>query len=622
MSENVFFDIENINEIKEYINSPRKFIENFCYITTKGAEFKLLKLNKAQSMVMDYVEECLREKRPVRVRILKSRQLGMSTFISALGFWWATMNEYSSYAVVAHKEDSTRSIFDKNRIFYENLPVSLRPKTNRFNSESISYDYINDGEKGGGLKSKIFFGTAGGSELFRGETILFMHKSEKAFWENVDILNKSLNATVPTLPFTAIFDETTANGYNHFKDEWDASIRGENNYKPFFFGWDVDDTCVMEVEEGFKLMPIEEEYMLINDLTLEQMRWRRYKITNDFGYTLKDIELNEIDDFKQEYPLTPEEAFISSGGNVFNKITIEEGIKYAKNVKILEKRDIESVPMSEKLYIYEYPEIEEITDYDQVAEFSEEEQKYIYVDTDLIVGVRYRFANYLIAIDTSGSGQDRNVISVWHTAKKRKVAQWIRKTISEELLAKVAVEVAKIYNNAMIAPEVNFSHSLVGFIVDVEGYKNLYIMENFTRVDKRKETIEYGWHTNTATKPLLVSNMKKALNEDPTILPDIECWREIEYYMQKKSPSGKDIFEPASKKHHDDVLMSSMIGRFLCDSFMVNQGYTTTRNKDFFKLPKQKDILNDIIKGGSGWTFENQAKKSNKLKKGVFRNNA
>ena len=619
MSE-VKLDLTNMKDIKEYIGEPRKFIENFCYIVTKNATFELLKLNKPQSIVMDYVEDCLKNKKPIRVRILKARQMGFSTYISALGFWWATMNETSSYAVVAHKEDSTKSIFDKNRIFYENLPLALRPKTNRFNSETISYDYIGKSGVSDGLKSRIFFGTAGGSELFRGETILFMHKSEKAFWENVDVLNKSLNASVPQLPFSAIFDESTANGFNHYKDEWDSSVKGINDYKPFFFGWNIMDDYVMEVEENFEFLPIEEEYMLINDLTREQMRWRRAKLVNDYSYDLTDIALDDIDHFKQEYPLTPEEAFISSGRSVFNSKIVAEGLAWSRKNRPIASYEIESIPIREELVVYEEPEMEEIIEYDQIVEFDVEAQKYVYKDTELMVGKSYRYANYLIAIDTSGSGMDWNVITVWHTYKKVKVAQWRKHTINEEDLAKVAVEIARYYNNAMIAPEINFSHSLVGFIEDL-GYDNLYIGESFTRIDKKKETLEYGWKTTTVTKPLLVSSMKKALNDNFKMCPDVEFWEEAEYYLQAKSPSGKDTYN-ASSGHHDDTVMSSMIGRFLCDSIMVKQNYTISKDKMIFK-DMRKHNLNDImVSKGRGLLVGSNQKKSKTYKKGVFRNDA
>ena len=71
--------------------------------------------------------------------------------------------------------------------------------------------------------------------------------------------------------------------------------------------------------------------------------------------------------------------------------------------------------------------------------------------------------------------------------------------MSEEYLAKIAVEIARYYNNALIAPEVNFSHAICDYMID-EGYENLYITENLARVDKKKESVQYGWQTTKAKR--------------------------------------------------------------------------------------------------------------------------
>ena len=130
--ENIFNNLETYASV---IDSPRTFIENFCYITTKDGRFTLLKLNEPQKKLMDMVEKALKEKRPVRIRVLKARQMGFSTLISALGFWWSGMHENMNYAVVAHKDTSASSIFEKNKVFYDNLPRAMKPQVDRFNSE-------------------------------------------------------------------------------------------------------------------------------------------------------------------------------------------------------------------------------------------------------------------------------------------------------------------------------------------------------------------------------------------------------------------------------------------------------------------------------------------------------
>ena len=84
--------------------------------------------------------------------------------------------------------------------------------------------------------------------------LTFLHKSEKAFWDdNGGLLDKSLNATVPKLPGTFIIDETTANGYNRFKDEWDRSVRGENDYTAIFLAWYLSEEYALKTPKGFAM---------------------------------------------------------------------------------------------------------------------------------------------------------------------------------------------------------------------------------------------------------------------------------------------------------------------------------------------------------------------------------
>jgi len=348
----------NIEKYEEILGNPRSFIENFCYITTKNGKFQKLKLNYPQDRLMRVVEEGLRKKEPIRVRVLKARQMGFSTLISALGFWWAAMNENSAYAVVAHKDQSASSIFEKNKVFYDNLPKALRPRTNRFNSERISFniDGADDFSEVRGLRSKIFFGTAGSGELFRGETILFLHKSEVAFWDDKGgSLKKSLNATVPYVPFSVIIDETTANGYNEFKDAWDRSVRGQDSYVPLFVGWNEMKEYAVEPPKDFELTEKELSLQMDHDLTDAQLFWRRRKIADDF-------DGNELW-FQQEYPFTPEEAFIASGMGVFDGEMIKQGYENVR--KPIRKQEIENVVLREKLLIWEEPETREEVEYEQ-----------------------------------------------------------------------------------------------------------------------------------------------------------------------------------------------------------------------------------------------------------------
>jgi len=597
-SKNPFLKIEDYEKV---LGNPRMFIENFCYITTKGGKFELFKINEPQDRLMKLIEKQLAEKRPIRIRVLKARQMGFSTLISAIGFWWAAMNENSAYAVVAHKESSASSIFEKNKIFYDNLPKALKPRVNRFNSEKISFNI--DGEQNvgevNGLRSKIFFGTAGGGELFRGETILFLHKSEIAFWEDKNgVLKKSLNATVPYNPFTAIIEETTANGYNEFKDDWDRSVRGDDDYTPLFIGWNELKEYQMTPPPDFKPTERELKLQMDYDLSDAQIYWRRYKINNDYGG-------NEMW-FQQENPLTPEEAFISSGQGVFDGEVIKQG--YLNSEKPKFEREIKSELVREKLLVWEEPEMKELVEYQQLTRFNEEKQEYEYYDGDIEIGRTKVFANYTIGVDTSGMGADFNQVVVWHNIKKKMVARIGIKNISEERLANVVVEVAKYYNDALVVPEVNYSHAICDYMMAL-GYQNIYITENMARIDKKGGSMEYGFKTTRLTKPPIISNLRALLNENPSAIPDKQFWYETEYYVLQNVATNT---MNSVGGHHDDIIMANAIAYYACNSFQSKQQYTHRKTK--YENPANNAIM-DIIKRA-------EKQKTNKLKKGVFKNNA
>jgi hypothetical protein len=598
MAENKFLNIEAYESV---LGNPRKFIENFCYITTKDGKFELFKINEPQDKLMQVIEKQLTEKKPIRIRVLKARQMGFSTLISAIGFWWSAMNENSAYAVVAHKDSSASSIFEKNKIFYDNLPKALKPRVNKFNSERISFNVDGDQMTGEvkGLRSKIFFGTAGGGELFRGETILFLHKSEIAFWEDKQgVLKKSLNATVPYAPFSAIIEETTANGYNEFKDDWDRSIRGQDEYIPLFVGWNELKEYRMNPPPNFQPTERELQLQMQHDLTDEQIYWRRFKIDNDYGG-------NELW-FQQENPLTPEEAFISSGQGVFDGDTIKKGYENARPP--IREMELKSQLIREKLKIWEEPESKEIVEYQQLARFNTTKQQYEYYDGPLETGRTTVFANYTIGVDTAGMGADFNQMVVWHNVKKKMVARLGVKNISEERLASIVVEIARYYNDALVIPEVNYSHAICDYMMAL-GYDKIFLTESMARIDKQKGSMEYGFKTTRLTKPPIISTLRALLNEVPDAIPDRDFWFETEYYVLQNVATNT---MNAVSGHHDDIIMANAIAFYGCNSFQAKQNYTHRKIK--YANEENNAIMNIVRKA--------ERKTSKKLKKGVYNNNA
>jgi hypothetical protein len=574
-------------DYKNTLFSPRWFMENLLYIVDKKNNLVKFKLNEEQSKMLEHIEFCLENDLPIRMIVLKARQIGATTFFSALGFWFTAMNRNITYGIVAHLLKSAESIFQKCKVYYNNIPKELQPATTQMSSEGITFDRKN----GMGINSKIQFATVS-EGVFRGQTLSFLHLTECAFWEgNVQAIENSLAPTVSINPRTIIVRESTANGYNFFKDDWDRAVNGKSEYTPFFFGWQDHKEYALPVPKGFELTDKEKALKKKFKVSEEQMAWRRYQIDNNYGG-------NETW-FAQENPMTPEEAFVAAGGGVFDSETIVEGYNSVKKPKQV---PLTSVSVFEKLQIWEEPQSGRKQEFAQRHEWSDEEQKYVQVQTDLIVEEYNYKIPYTIGVDTSGMGADYNQVVVVNNITKKVAARFEKKNIPEEQLALVVVEIAKMYNDALIAPEVNYSHEICNYIVKY-GYKNIYITETVNRQDVRiAGGIQYGWKTTSLTKPAVISSLRSRLTADPALIEDKDFWYEAEYYLMEDSRLNK---MNAASGHHDDIIMATAIAMYVSDSFQAKQSPMVVKEKAAHIFP-------NMIK----------SKSKVKLRKGIFNNNA
>ena len=226
----------------------------------------------------------------------------------------------------------------------------------------------------------------------------------KAFWEDKNGIPKK-----PLTPrFLNAFTRLSKNNrhcYNSFKDDWDNSVMGRNDYETLFVGWHEMDEYKMEPPTGFTLTDKELKLQMMYDLTDEQLAWRRYKIANDYNG-------NELW-FQQEYPMTPEEAFIASGFGVFSAETIMAG--YQGCMPPIRTMALNTEIIGEKLQIWEEPESKEIIEYQQLTRWNDDKQDYEYYDSDIMVAKKTVYANYTIGIDTAG--RSISVFRVWHNIK-------------------------------------------------------------------------------------------------------------------------------------------------------------------------------------------------------------
>lgn len=296
------------------------FAKNFLVIHDKSGKEQHFEMNRAQLYVHERLEAQLKATGRVRALVLKGRQQGISTYIQARFFHQTVTRRGKKSFILTHQADSTRALFEMTKRYSENVPPELFPIPDKNNENTLMYNRIGSGYR---------VGTAGSVEVGRGMTNQNLHLSEYAFYKDADKIGMGLMNTVAEIPGTEIIKESTANGQaNDFYLDWKNAKNGKSNYQAIFVPWYWQDEYSIP-DESF--VPDEEEQLLLeefgeNGLNLGHLNWRRIKIN-----ALKGDYEQKRRKFRQEYPFTDEEAFLSSVTDTFIQA---EHVKRARNNKV------------------------------------------------------------------------------------------------------------------------------------------------------------------------------------------------------------------------------------------------------------------------------------------------
>lgn len=245
----------------------KKFIENRLLIVNKSGDRVPFLLNTVQ-------EKYLSQDHTDRDVILKARQQGFSSLILAMFTADFLLSENSRSVIVADIADNAMELLDRVKGYlraYEEITGIKVPL--KYNSR---YELFNES-----MNSRYTIGTADNREFGRSKTITNLHLSEFAFYPDPEKLFAGVMQAV--VPEGRVIIETTANGFNFFRDFWTECELGERTFTPLFYK--ASDFYSQEFLEDKK---------------------------KDLGRL-----------FKQEYPETAQEAFLTSGELYFDPEALE-----------------------------------------------------------------------------------------------------------------------------------------------------------------------------------------------------------------------------------------------------------------------------------------------------------
>lgn len=536
-----------------------KFAKMNLYIKDKFANIVPFVPNEPQRALIDYVLLCIQEKRPIKVIILKARQMGFSTAVEALCYWWTSTNFNINSVIIGNDEKSSLNLYRMFRRYFDNTNILFKPSV-RYNTKSdLTFEKFDESGKQIGLGSAIKIETAKNKSAGRSDTVNFLHASELGAWENGEDLVASLMQTVPDAEVmekpSMVFLESTAEGRgNYFHKEYVAAVNKKNNYQPLFAPWWILDTY--EREATFEDLGQLNDY---ESFLVELMKKGHETLGHKF--TIKEESIprkiayyrRKAKDFAatperlpQEYPSTWEEAFIASGKNVFNPLALQEMEKDATPLEDVDYYKI--TPLEDRPY--EEFELEKVS-----FEPNETPDDFTYKAPLKIWEKPKPYKEYVIGADVAEGlkGGDFSVATVVDISTMAVVARW-RGHCDPDKFGEILGVLGTYYNYALIGVEVN-NHGLttVQKLRDT-FYTNLYKRDRGYDEEWETPTVNLGWKTDMRTKRLMIDDLIKLVRERVIKDKDIVFINEAFSYVRDER--GRMNAEEGS---HDDVVMSTAI---------------------------------------------------------------
>ena len=555
-----------------------------------GGDDVLFRLWLPQRRLVEMFESCRLAGQPIRIIMLKARQWGGSTTTQLYMAWLQFLHRKGlNSLIIAHQGDASVEIKDMFDRMIAHYPVELLHPLGESWSDSEP-KMVRVGKFGSIFRvpqrnCKIKLGSAESPDSCRGGDYNLVHLSEVGVWKKTDgkspeDIVRSACSGILFRPFTMIVYESTANGTgNFFHSEYqaaaypdpDAGVRSQ--FKPIFVPW-------------FQIEQYSIPFNSYNDAiafarSLYNNRENRSSLSSreesgrylwwlwEIGASLEAINWyiheragkNSHAVMASEFPSDDVEAFVHSGTMVFDKYLVKnfesacsiprfvgdlsadapEGRGALRNLRFREDAQA-------SLYVWALPEI------------------------DPLVKVTNR---YLVVVDIGGRSNkaDWSVIAVFDRINmidgdpQAIVAQW-RAHSDIDRLAWRAAQIAAWYDNALLVIESNTlethdrerqieggdqSQYILNQISDV--YPNLYARRQSEDEIRQGLPRKYGFHTNAATKPMIITTLIKCVRDH--LYTERDRLVLDEYLTYERKPNGA---YGAIVGKHDDLLMTRAIG--------------------------------------------------------------
>jgi hypothetical protein len=252
----------------------RAAIEDNLTIVDKNKQEVPFLLNKAQAHFLENATE--------HNVILKARKMGFSSVLLAVAVIKFLYGENERCVSMSFDKSASSKQLERAKHFIKSYEQHNKIKVPMKYNSKTELVWEQRRPDGTTFQNSLRVGTAQSNSFGRGDDITFLHLTEVAMTDGLEyLLAGAGEATVNDAMVTL---ETTAFGYNEFKGFWDEADAGQRDYKTFFYDpyWEYDQAFVDRKRQQLgRLAP-------------------------------------------QEYPLTPQEAFLATGANFFDRVALQD----------------------------------------------------------------------------------------------------------------------------------------------------------------------------------------------------------------------------------------------------------------------------------------------------------
>lgn len=554
---------EQITErILEYLWNFPKFCLDCLWIQPKeGGELIPFRLNRNQLVLWERIKSKLERGEPIRLIILKARQIGMSTFCMALMYWFISLRENRNAIVAAYNDPAALNLFEKAQLFYKYSPSWVRPMTRIFNRERILFAHPKPEIKEG-LNSQILTESSDNVRMGRSWALHFFLGSECPMWNNPGkIVTAVQNAMPKKTPGTFLLYEGTSEGMNYYYKMWQEA--DERGLERVFISWVAMDqyrhdltpkqvdfiyedlydfdhdifgnetTEISFIQEQLKEWYPEEATStkwMRNEVAC-RLSWRRDCIVQDC-----DKDLNE---FKKEYPTYADQAWVSGGKSIFPTVQLAAQ-RRAFNAAVAEEG---ITPVRFRWN-------------DAASTWVQSTRGHLVLFEPLRAG-----ETYVLGSDVA-LGLDNGDFS---TAVLLRLPDCIVSGVFEDrlpptLFARILADLGRRAGDALLGVEANEEggYTVNRELVEVIHYPRIYRRETFDTIGGKRQK-KAGWKSTGASKEIAINGLREAILYDELIINDDRLFEQLLAYQEIEIGTSGRVVRKCPAPLHDDLADACMI---------------------------------------------------------------